>query len=318
MIRFIVLFFSLGFLCNAQNIENSEILLPFVNKLKSNSQVTNILFLGDSHIQAGHITGYLKDKFQGNYGNAGRGLVFPYDVANTNGSDDFSSSSNQTWETFRLVHEQDIFNEFGVAGFLIHNQKDSFLEIKFKKTEDSFDKVRIFHSPKMEGEAFEVYVSTESLENFVKRIKNKITYSISPEDSFPEIASKFYTTTTELVSLNGASVRKSTVGNQININKTEILYNNNFEKYTDEIIKKEYSKSISEVSYSTPQNRFLIKSNPKQGNTFYGFQFLKNTNKGVVFNTIGVNGATYSDFYQYDLLLNQVDILKSDIVIISL
>ena len=35
----------------AQNIENKEVLKPFIDKLNEN-RVTQILFLGDSHIQA--------------------------------------------------------------------------------------------------------------------------------------------------------------------------------------------------------------------------------------------------------------------------
>ena len=41
----------------AQNIENKEVLKPFIDKLNEN-RVSQILFLGDSHIQADWITSF--------------------------------------------------------------------------------------------------------------------------------------------------------------------------------------------------------------------------------------------------------------------
>ena len=145
----------------AQNIENKEVLKPFIDKLNEN-KVTQILFLGDSHIQADWITSFLRNKFQEKYGNAGRGLVFPYSVANSNGPDDFTSATNQTWENFRLVYEQDVFPQMGASGFVIGNQKESFLEIKFKNPEETFDKVIIFNDEKMNGEKFQLYKENQS------------------------------------------------------------------------------------------------------------------------------------------------------------
>ena len=70
---------------SAQQIENPSGMASFAQKLKANNKVTNILFLGDSHIQAGWIPEVLRQRFTEKYGYAGRGLVFPYAVANSNG-----------------------------------------------------------------------------------------------------------------------------------------------------------------------------------------------------------------------------------------
>jgi len=67
-----------------------------------------------------------------------------------------------------------------------------------------------------------------------------------------------------------------------------------------------------------PQQTFLMRSDIPEGSTFYGFQFLKNTEKGVVFNTVGVNGATYGDFLKYPLQVQQLLTLDSNLVIIAL
>ena len=301
----------------AQNIENKEVLKPFIDKLNEN-KVTQILFLGDSHIQADWITSFLRNKFQEKYGNAGRGLVFPYSVANSNGPDDFTSATNQTWENFRLVYEQDVFPQMGASGFVIGNQKESFLEIKFKNPEEIFDKVLIFNDEKMNGEKFQLYKENQSLGNFVSKSAERIKYTVSSGETFPELASKFYTTTTKLAQLNGVGIKNPVPGNSYQIDKISFNYNPEFENLIEKIADYQFSGNKTLVELPAPQNTFLMKTNEKKGNTFYGFQFLKNVNKGVVFNTVGVNGATYADFLKFSLQMEQLKSINPDFVVIAL
>ena len=301
----------------SQSIENKEVLKPFIDKLNEN-KVTQILFLGDSHIQADWITSFLRNKFQEKYGNAGRGLVFPYAVANSDGPDDFTSATNQTWENFRLVYEQDVFPQMGASGFVIGNQKESFLEIKFKNPEETFDKVIIFNDEKMNGEKFQLYKENQSLSNFVSKSAERIKYTVSSGETFPEIASKFYTTTTKLVQLNGAGIKNPVEGNSYQIDKISFNFKPEFENLIEKIADYQFSGDKTLVQLSEPQNTFLMKTNASSGNTFYGFQFLKNVNKGVVFNTVGVNGATYGDFLKYSLQIEQLNSIQPDLVMISL
>ena len=301
----------------AQNIENKEVLKPFIDKLNEN-KVTQILFLGDSHIQADWITSFLRNKFQEKYGNAGRGLVFPYSVANSNGPDDFTSATNQAWENFRLVYEQDVFPQMGASGFVIGNQKESFLEIKFKNPEETFDKVIIFNDEKMNGEKFQLYKEYQSLSNFVSKSAERMKYTVLSGETFPELASKFYTTTTKLAQLNGVGIKNPMEGNSYQIDKISFNYNPDFENLIEKIADYQFSGDKTLVQLSEPQNTFLMKTNAKNGNTFYGFQFLKNVNKGVVFNTVGVNGATYGDFLKYSLQIEQLNSIQPDLVMISL
>lgn len=310
-------FIAFSFSAKAQTIENEMVLKPFFEKLTKN-QVTQILFIGDSHIQADHLTGYLRKKFQDQYGNAGRGLVFPYQVANTNGAEDFSSVSNRAWETFRLVHEQKLFPEIGAAGFVIGNQEESFLEISFKNPEDSFDKVVIFNDAQMNGGSFSLYNERQPLKDFVQKKAERLNHTASANQTFHEIVSKYNTTTTKLRAMNGDKILNPKEGSVYKVERNFLQYNPDFEQNIDEIGSYKFASSKTEIDFKQPQNVFLIKTNHPDGNTFYGFQFLKNVNKGVVFNTVGVNGATYSDFLKYPLQLQQLSKMKSDILIIAL
>jgi lysophospholipase L1-like esterase len=86
---------------SANVIQNSQTLSGFYGKLLNlghgEPQVVSILHIGDSHIQAGFLTSTIRNGLQQIFGNAGRGLVFPYTVARTNGPLDTKSQSNVRW-----------------------------------------------------------------------------------------------------------------------------------------------------------------------------------------------------------------------------
>ena len=136
----IILFFCLCFLSNrmaAQSnppvykfiktdinrIENdSNNLIDFYSKLSvlktSRQGVVRIVHIGDSHIQADGMSGALRQDLQVDFGNAGRGLVFPYRVAKTNGPDGLRSSSNVEWQAVRNVYNQNVI-PVGICGITI-------------------------------------------------------------------------------------------------------------------------------------------------------------------------------------------------------
>jgi lysophospholipase L1-like esterase len=85
--------------------ENS--LDPFFEKLyqlkKEKKGTVNILHIGDSHIQADYQTHQLRQNFQREFGNAGRGFVAPFKVGQTNEPSNYTSFSESKWESKRMV-----------------------------------------------------------------------------------------------------------------------------------------------------------------------------------------------------------------------
>ncbi|WP_051349270.1 GDSL-type esterase/lipase family protein [Chryseobacterium gregarium] len=311
----LLLLFSTGI--QAQQIENAETLKPFTEKLKQN-KVSQILFMGDSHIQADWLTSYLRKKFQDQYGNAGRGMVFPYTVANTNGSDDFTSASNRTWETFRLVHEQKVFPQIGAGGFVIGNKENSLLEISFKNPQDTFDKVIIYHDAQMDGQEVTLYREKQSLRNFIQKKTENLNHTAAAGETFHEMVSKYNSTTTRLKQMNGTRILNPAEGQSYKVERNYLIYNADFENQIEPIARQKLKGFKTEIDVKEPQQVFLIRSDNPAGNIFYGFQFLKNVEKGIVFNTVGVNGATYADFLKYPLQVQQLVTVHPDILVIAL
>ena len=64
----------------------------------------SVVHLGDSHLQADEFSGRVRQELQQQFGNAGRGLVFPYRVAGTNGSPSYrTAATSGAWRMKRVL-----------------------------------------------------------------------------------------------------------------------------------------------------------------------------------------------------------------------
>lgn len=110
-------------------IENDTIgLKDFYEKLymlqMGKQERISVLHIGDSHIQADFFSGIVRQKMQQNFGNAGRGLVFPYRVARTNEPSSFESASNIKWESKRNIFP-DLPLPIGIGGITLRTTDTS-------------------------------------------------------------------------------------------------------------------------------------------------------------------------------------------------
>lgn len=90
----------------------------------SDSSVISILHLGDSHVQAGFYPLTTANYLQKTFGSAGRGWVFPFNLAGTNGPEDYRWNSTVRWQTDRVV---DRYKEepLGPGAIVITSQSDA-------------------------------------------------------------------------------------------------------------------------------------------------------------------------------------------------
>jgi hypothetical protein len=81
----------------------------------------NVVHIGDSHIQADAMSGTVRQLLQKDFGNAGRGFVFPYRVAHSNEPTSYKSFSNVKWESKRNVFPDQPL-PIGLGGFTIETR----------------------------------------------------------------------------------------------------------------------------------------------------------------------------------------------------
>ena len=231
-------------------IQTNSGLDSFYSKLAALKQngtgVVTVVHIGDSHIQAGFLSGVVREGLQSFFGNAGRGLIFPYQLAESNAPDDIVSSSNTRWQFNRVAHPELTVTP-GIAGFGIESTSPGasiYISLKqSNKTDPAFNHVQFF--------------------------SNNTDWSFR---------SDFGDSTYIVPVLNG----------------------------------------IGLIQLSKPATGFtLINTSENHNASFFGAS-LENGQPGIIYHTIGVNGARYDQYNLASLFWEQLPALKADLYIVSL
>lgn len=113
-------------------------------------RVVNILHLGDSHIQAGFLSGQVMNRFQSDFGNAGRGLIVPLKLIRSNEPRDYAIRSSASWAGNRCIDRKN-YPCPGLGGMAVATRDTSFsFDIATLSKTDScnrFRAVTVFHHP---------------------------------------------------------------------------------------------------------------------------------------------------------------------------
>lgn len=108
----------------------------------------SILHIGDSHIQADLMTCIIREGLQTEFGNAGRGLIFPYAQARTNSPSDVITRSNAYWLSRRSASPA-VDMPTGISGFTIASEKqEASIDISFpeeKMMRNAFTRLTLFY-----------------------------------------------------------------------------------------------------------------------------------------------------------------------------
>ncbi len=205
--------------------------------------------VGDSHIQADIETATIRSELQAYFGNAGRGLIFPYQVAKTNAPSDITSSSKTAWK-YNRVTRMDSVVPCGISAFGMQSQninpEFSFDLRTINGYRDSFDRVKLFMGGKV-SELFMEYNDTQA---------ENACYPTAP--------------------------------------------------------------SYAVLDLKTPSSGFKLTFPTTDTITFYGASIEKKETSGIIYHSIGANGAKYSDFNKTPRFWKQLKYLNADCYIISL
>ena len=272
-------------LCLITDTTNS--MSAFINELNDlyngKDTVINIVHLGDSHIQAGFLSGQTMRLMQNSFGNAGRGWIAPFKLSKVNEPFDYFISSNiKEWIAGRCIQAKPNC-PWGIGGIGIQTEArniDFNLSIAPNNGAGySFNKILLYRdynaapmaplkdkdSLKMLSWGHQIY------ENIV--VDTFMTSSLV--DSF--------------------SIRS--------VDLTTYNYLNSEMPFANE-------------EYTIIQNRQQDSTIAKNPNTYYGFM-LTNSNPGVLYHSIGVNGAKYKDYTSREYV-RQLSLLKPSLLIVSL
>ena len=254
-------------LCFIEDSSNS--MSAFINELYSllngKDTVINIIHLGDSHIQAGFLSGRTMRLMQNSFGNAGRGWIAPFKLSKLNEPNDYFISSNvKEWISGRCVQLKPKC-PWGPGGIGIQTEAKN---INFNL---------IITPNNGAGYSF----------NKILLYRDIGAAPMSPLDTYKDSAFA--------LSLGNQAYEKIIVDTFITTNLIDTF-------------------SIKNMDFDKNENS--IKSVNSNSNLYYGFM-LANGNPGLLYHSIGVNGAKYKDYTSREYI-RQLALLKPSLLIISL
>jgi lysophospholipase L1-like esterase len=249
-----------GFLNNKESvIENSAYLEPLFRKLYAQrvggGRKINIVHLGDSHILGNFLTREVRDRLQREFGDAGRGLLFPYKLANSNGPKDYQTETNCRWNGANCQRDLSEETPFGISGFSVEmTSEKGALTFRLRDTSTSetqtFSKITVFQ--RRTAQDFDLLIRDE------------------------------------------------------NTNQTAQLY-----------LEDEYSRSYYFDRPVAQATLMADRRTSQQKRLRIDGIAIENELSGVIYHSIGVNGAKYQDFVRAKYFARQTAALNPDLFILS-
>lgn len=304
---------------NEQYFTNEVLLNNFFRKL-SNMELSkhgkiNIVQIGDSHIQAGFVGASIRQALQNAFGDGGYGFSFPYELVRTNGPHDVRYVTNVAWESW--PNTKAVSNiQIGLGGFALATSTKNFVLQLYSETL-KFNKIKIIY-PTQKPE-FRLSVTAEPLKvTSVVALGGK-THKIKNGESLSTISRKYGVSVAQIRKANNMRNDKILAGKVLKIPSQNTIQVANVKMDENvEFAAMEDSAYYSIYSSSTTLNRLTFF--PQEGLSKYtinGF-VLENNKPGIIYHSIGVNGAHMSDYCKYSLFFKQLAILNPDLVIVSL
>jgi len=299
-------------------ISNKQALQPFYQKLAalqaSKNGKLNIVHIGDSHIQADLFSGTVRTKLQEQFGNGGRGFIFPHSLAKTNGSGDIRFSSNQSWESQRNIYP-DNGNPVGLSGIALFTKATDFaIEMQVRNATYAFNKLKII-TPQNQ-KMFDVALTSKTIK-IESEIPKNILHLIKNGESLSVIAEKYGVSISQIKKENGLKSSQIRAGKKLKIPSNEkvkkVIERSEFIPLAT--IQKEGFYEFA--SDSLIQKIYIIPTLNQSDFALNGL-VLENNNPGIIYHSIGVNGAKCSDFNKFPLFFEQLTVLQPDLVILSL
>lgn len=298
---------------------NESLLDGFYAKLKdleqNKNRKLNIVHIGDSHIQAGFFTQSISSVLQGRFGDGGFGFSFPYQLVRTNGPRDIQYASNIAWSSAPNTRAiGDI--EIGIGGFALSTSAKNFA-LQVSSESQSINKIKIIY-PSKEPQ-FRLSLTADKLKVTSTVVSSGKTHRIKSGETLSTIARKYKVTVAKLKQANNMRSDLIRAGKILKIPGSNTVQVSNI-KIDDNI---EFTKMDNHPYYSSYYNPktidratfFPIEQISKF--TLNGLVF-ENNNPGIIYHSIGVNGAHMSDYNKYPIFFKQLPILEPDLVIISI
>ena len=300
------------------HIYNVKVLESVFKKLSENesekNQKINIVHIGDSHIQGDLMTNKIRKILQQKFGNGGRGFVFPYQLAKTNGSYNERFRSNRVWSSYRNIYPAK-GHPVGLSGIGLWRDTGGFVvEMSVKDPSYKFNTIQVI-TPKNQN-MFDLASSSQT--KFIETTERRvITHKIKKGEAISIIANKYNVSVAEIKKANQLKSNNIRAGRVLKIPTNQMRPKN---IKTSEFVPLTLESDAFCHYYKSEKaldKIYLIPAKEAKDYELSGLVLEKNA-PGLTYSGIGVNGAKFSDYNKYPLFFEQLNALHPDLLIFSL
>ncbi len=281
-------------------IQQTEALAPFFQQLKKleagEIQQVRIAHIGDSHIQADFLPGKMRYLLQEQFGNAGRGLVFPYQQAGTHSPIDFKSESEEDFEAKRSVFKKG-GPSIGISGMSIQSKTPNFdIYFYLKKRYGQltpFDRLSIFVEPAELNKQMVLQTEKQEIAPLPSSNPNQIIFQLPEPRTAATFSTKTKSYSANTMTIHGCLLENSREAgilyNMMGVNGTTYFHFNRCEYFLPELkllkpdliiislgtnealtsnfttaaLRREADKFLAQLQESCPQSSILITTLPE-------------------------------------------------------
>ena len=298
-------------------ITNTSALNLFFEKLylleQQKQGKINIVHIGDSHIQADLFTGMIRKNLQSRFGNAGCGFTFPHSLANTNGSYNVRYKSNTGWQSRRNIYEPNGM-KVGLSGIALTTDDNFAVELNVRDTAYAFNTIKLI-TPGNKP-LFDLATSTKTIV-LESNVPKQIVHKIKNGEVLGSIANKYGVTVAQIKKFNGLKSDRIRAGKTLKIPTGQMEQK---EVKRSEFVPLPLQADALTNYYYSPEplsKIYLLPSQSADKVNLNGLVLEKDA-PGILYHSIGVNGAKASDYNKYPLFFEQLPALKPDLIVISL
>ena len=274
----------------------------------------NIVHIGDSHIQADLMTGMIRKNLQGRFGNAGCGFTFPHSLARTNGGHYVKFKSNTSWQSRRNISLPEAGMQVGLSGIALTTGENFAVEANVRDESYVFNTIKVITPGNTRSFDLATSSKTIVLESDVPK---KITHRIKNGEVLGSIARKYGTTVSALKRANGLRSDNIRAGKTLSI-PTKQMEKREVKRSEFIPLELQADSLCSYYHSDTPLSKIYLLPNDSQKKYTLSGLVLEKDAPGLLYHSIGVNGAKASDYNKYPLFFEQLPALQPDLVVISL
>jgi lysophospholipase L1-like esterase len=317
---------------SANALARPEALKPFWDALSVTARGGRavVLHLGDSHLQSDLLSRPLRRDFQARFGDAGRGLVFPYSVAHTTEAEDVVDESSAAWIARRgsvraPADAPDL--DPGLSGFALLTRECPWVLRLGLKDGETFDRVTVFRrsGPEASALAVSLHADPEVLER-AGAVTRDVLHIVRPGDTLYALARANGVKVPQLLKWNRLEDSGIWPGDRLVVgHRREAAAGPLPGGFEDVGILPGGAEAPFEASVSLPRpvsDVFLRAAAPLSPgascvSVLDGLVLEHAGASGVLYHAAGVNGAQARHFARSPRFLDEAHSLKPDLLILS-